>query len=82
MSRELTPRHAQTSSLSSSKHGSAILGRIVPTVTIAEGNYSSYVRDIMSNTIASYHGHHQYLHCSDTALAVPVLIRELHWHSC
>ena len=62
-------------------------GRMVSRVTLLKGISIHPTCETMSNTLLpattfqGYHvGQYQCQHCSDTALAVPALIRELHLH--
>ena len=61
--------------------------RIVLRVTIAKGDSihstcETYCQTLYCRLFQGYHGQHQCLHCNETALAVPTLIRELQWHRC
>ena len=62
-----------------SKSAAVSSNRIVPITPIAKGNSIHPTWDTSClirycRLFQGYHGQHQYLHCSDTALAVPVLL--------
>ena len=72
------PRRSKVAPLSS--------GQIVPRVTTDQQlrvtPFIPHVRHNVKHSIDGCFGQPQCLHCSDTALTVPALIRELHWHRC